>query len=93
MTLDMNNVECILQNQTPSGIVYAPNYWQWFSHHQNHGTLPDKIEHCKNQLNTGKLTEQIRYIFNESTIVQKKFLITDYAEQANLFEQFLVSRK
>lgn len=145
----MNNVECILQNKTPSGIVYAPNYWQWFSHHQNHGTLPDEIKHCQNQLDlinylgldvfsrniycrqdeywfggicdesfdeievtttvrtenkdritdkeyhfkTGKLTEQIRYIFNESTVVQKKFLITDYAEQANLFEQFLVSRK
>ncbi len=46
MDIKMNNVERVLLNENPSGIVYAPNYWQWFSHHQNHGTLPDEILPC-----------------------------------------------
>ena len=33
------------------------------------------------------------YLFDESTIVQKEFLINDYKEQAGLFEQFVTSRK
>lgn len=147
--LKMNNVERVFLNENPSGIVYAPNYWQWFSHHRNHGTLPDEIKHCQTQLDLinylgldvfsrniycnqdeywfggicdelfdgirvetltnyvdrdkitdkryhfddGILTEQLRYVFNESTIVQKKFLITDYTQQQALLEQFLASRK
>lgn len=146
---ESGNVEMVLQNQKPSGFVFAPNFWQWFSHHQNHGILPDEIKHCKSQLDminwlgldvfsrniyckqdeywfggicdelfdgvevkstthieygnkitekeyrcsSGVLTEQIRYVFKESTIVQTKFLITDYTEQASLLEQFLASRK
>ena len=146
---EMSNVDRVLQNQNPSGIVFAPNYWQWFSHHQNHGSLPAEIRHCKTQLDlinylgldvfsrniyceqdkywfggiceeyfdgievestirtenrdkitdkvyrlkSGILTEQLRYIFSESTIVQKKFLITDFEEQAGLLEQFVASRK
>ncbi len=31
-------------------IRYAPNYWQWFTHHYHHGTLPPEIAHCKSQL-------------------------------------------
>jgi hypothetical protein len=145
----LNNVDLVLQNKKPSNIVFAPNYWQWFSHHQNHGILPDEISHCKTQLEminylgldifsrniycmqdeywfggicdeyfegievvscittenrdkiadkayhckSGTLTEQLRYVFNESTIVQKKFLITDYKEQAGLLENFVASRK
>lgn len=144
----MNNVERILNNLEPSGIVYAPNYWQWFSHHKNHGILPDEIKHCNSQLDlirylgldvfsrniysnqgeywfggicdeyfgdievvkaehaanndkftnkeyrfkSGVLTEQLRYVFNESTVVQKKFLITDYAKEARLLEEFVTSR-
>ena len=147
--LIMNNVEMVLQNLYPSSIVYAPNYWQWFSHHKNHGTLPNEIKHCETQLDlinwlglnvfsrniyckqdeywfggiceeyfdgvevikstniekedkisdigyhckSGILTEQLRYVFNESTVVQKKFLITDYANQTGLLEQFVASRK
>lgn len=145
----MNNVELVLQNLNPSSIVYAPNYWQWFSHHKNHGTLHDEIKHCETLLDllnylgidvfsrnvyskqdeywfggiceeyfdgvevdkstliengdkisdieyhckSGILTEQLRYVFSESTIVQKKFLITDYASQSGLLEQFVKSRK
>jgi hypothetical protein len=145
----LGNVERVLQNQKPSGFVFAPNFWQWFSHHQNHGILPDEIKHCQSQLDminwlgmdvfsrniyckqdeywfggicdelfdgvevkttvnvengdkitdkeyrcsSGVLTEQLRYVFNESTVVQKKFLITDYNEQASLLEQFTACRK
>ncbi len=41
----------------------------------------------------GELTEQLRYVFSESTIVQKKFLITDYTQQQVLLEKFVASRK
>ena len=144
-----NNILGLINNQNPSGIVYAPNYWQWFSHHQNHGLLPDEIKHCQTQLDlinylgldvfsrniyckqddywfggicdeyfdgievesvttfenkdkitdkkyhlkAGVLDEQLRYIFNDSTIIQKKFLVTEYTEQAYLLEQFVASRK
>src|SRR5665648_101325 len=33
------------------------------------------------------------YVFDESTIVQKEFLITDYNKQSAAFEQFIASRK
>jgi hypothetical protein len=144
-----NIVEGILNNRNPSGIVYAPNYWQWFSHHRNHGTLPDELKHCTSQLDminylglavfsrniycrqdeywfgglctehfegiraeavtvvenknrttgktyhlrSGELTEQLQYVFNESTVIQKKFLITDYNLQGRLLEQFVSSRR
>jgi uroporphyrinogen-III decarboxylase len=143
-----SNVFSVLQNKYPSDIVFAPNYWQWFSHHKNHGILPDEIKHCETQLDmikylgldvfsrniycnqdeywfggicdeyfegseaktsthlengdkittkeyhlkSGILTEQLRYVFSESTVVQKKFLITDYAKQAKLLEQFVAAR-
>ena len=143
------NIVKILNNQIPSGFVYAPNYWQWFSHHKNHGILPDEIKHCETQLdllnylgvnvfsrniycrqeeywfggiceeyfedgtmitntetnghnkitkrdyylNKGILSEKLVYLFDESTIVQKEFLITDYLSQADLLEQFVSSRK
>jgi hypothetical protein len=143
------DVERVLSNQNPSAIVYAPNYWQWFSHHQNHGTLPDDLKHCTSQLDMinylglnvfsrniycrqdeywfgglcdecfdgirmetvtslenrnrttdktyhfsmGELTERLLYVFDESTVVQKKFLITDYNGQSRLLEQFVASRR
>ena len=143
------NIERILTNQIPPRFVYAPNYWQWFAHHKNHGILPREIRNCETQMdmltylgvdifsrniyckqdeywfggicdeyfedgevvistradnmnkitereyhfNTGILSERLLYVFNESTIVQNKFLITDYKEQGNLLEQFVGSRK
>jgi len=39
-----------MDRRKPSGIVYAPNYWQWFAHHRNHGLLPTEIAHCRSQL-------------------------------------------
>jgi hypothetical protein len=43
-------VKSVLQRQTPARIVYAPNYWQWFAHHQNHGLLPPELADCHTQL-------------------------------------------
>ena len=51
----MNNtpnseIEMILSGKEPSRFVYAPNYWQWFKHQQDHGLLPDEIRHCRTLL-------------------------------------------
>ena len=43
-------VESVLGRKTPPRLVYAPNYWQWFAHHRNHGLLPPEIAHCHTQL-------------------------------------------
>jgi len=45
-----SEIEKILAGQQPSRFVYAPNYWQWFKHHQDHELLPDEIRHCKSLL-------------------------------------------
>lgn len=49
----MTSRQCIadvLARRRPPRIVFGPNYWQWFTHHQNHGLLPDEIAHCRTQL-------------------------------------------
>ena len=43
-------VRRVLARQRPDRMVYAPNYWQWFSHHLNHGLLPPELAHCRTQL-------------------------------------------
>ncbi len=43
-------VEAVLNRSRPDRFLYAPNYWQWLSHHQRHRTLPDEIAHCETQL-------------------------------------------
>lgn len=43
-------VQSVLRRQLPARVVYAPNYWQWFTHHQNHGLLPDELRGCDSQL-------------------------------------------
>ena len=139
----------VLSNQVPAYTVYAPNYWQWFAHHKDHGKLPEEIQHCETQvdlihflgldlftrnsyceqseywfggiceecfdenvrvekqrvkkgtdtfshipyaLKSGNLTEELRYVFDESTVVQTKFLIGDYDEELERFEEFVYSR-
>jgi hypothetical protein len=49
-------VKSVLRRKTPPRIVFAPNYWQWFAHQQNHGLLPPEIAHCHSQL------DLIRYL-------------------------------
>jgi len=42
-------VAAVLAGRRPERIVYSPNYWQWFAHHERRG-LPPEIAHCKSQL-------------------------------------------
>lgn len=41
-------VAAVLARKTPPRMVYAPNYWQWFAHHQNHRCLPEEIDCSSN---------------------------------------------
>ncbi len=43
-------VAAMLDGRRPEHIAYAPNYWQWFAHHRNHGTLPPELRGCRSQL-------------------------------------------
>jgi hypothetical protein len=139
----------VLARQTPTRIAYAPNYWQWFAHHRNHGTLPAEAAHCRTQLDlirhlgldvlsrniycdeqrgwwgglaatvfqglenstrewhdgrdlviehtyptpAGTLTERLRYVWAESTLVQEKFLVDDYETQLDAFAEFIRARR
>ena len=142
-------VEEVLKNIYPARFAYAPNYWQWFAHYKNHGTLPKEIRHCENQVDiiqylgldlftrnsyckqseywfggiceecfdpqiqvkkqtsnkardtyshidyttkSGRLTEELRYVFDESTVVQTKFLIRDYSREIERYEAFIQNR-
>jgi hypothetical protein len=42
--------ESILRREDPGRVVYAPNYWQWFSHQKRHGLLPEPLAGCNDQL-------------------------------------------
>ncbi len=46
----------ILRRDRPGRFVYAPNYWQWFTHHRDHGLLPAQLRTCSSQL------DLIRYL-------------------------------
>ncbi|MBU4460533.1 MAG: hypothetical protein KJ579_08200 [Verrucomicrobia bacterium] len=142
-------VEAVLRRERPPRVVYAPNCWQWFAHHRNHGLLPPEIAHCTSQLDLirhlgldvfsrniycdpttrwfgglatevwedaeeevrhfpdgrdtvterticlrgGVLTERLRYHFEESTLVQEKFLLDDPDRQLDLFGAYLRARR
>lgn len=132
----------VLQRRKPARIVYAPNYWQWFAHHQHHGALPPEIAHCQTQLELiehlgldvfsrnlycdqqrcwwgglcdaewngterewregndlliersyGRLTERLRYVFAESTLIQEKFAVDNYAQQLDDLEALVRARR
>ncbi len=140
-----NPVHKVLNRCVPDRFVYAPNYWQWFAHHRNHGLLPPELAGCESQLDMinwlgldvfsrnlycdeqrgwwgglsdvalngldcveterldgrdrvierryGTLTERLRYVFNESTLVQEKFTIPDFAGQLHEMESLLKARR
>jgi hypothetical protein len=48
--ISQQQVRHVLARQRPERMVYAPNYWQWFSHYRNHGLLPPEIARCRTQL-------------------------------------------
>jgi uroporphyrinogen-III decarboxylase len=52
----------------------------------------DKIIEIDYDTRFGKLSERLRYDFAQSTLVQEKFLIHDYENQMDAFENLLASR-
>jgi hypothetical protein len=142
-------VKRVLQRKPPGRIVYAPNYWQWFAHHQNHGLLPPELAHCRTQLDLirhlgldvfsrnlycdqqhcwygglagevwdgveareevhlegrdrvitktyvtrrGKLTERLRYIFADSTLVQEVFPLDGAADPLGALQELMRARR
>lgn len=52
----LSPVHAVLHGQKPKHIVYAPNYWQWFSYHKQHGTMPETLSGINSQL------DLIRYL-------------------------------
>jgi hypothetical protein len=142
-------VKNVLRRQSPGRIVYAPNYWQWFAHHQNHGLLPPELAHCRTQLDLirhldldvfsrnlycdqhhrwygglaeevwdgveareeiradgrdhvitktfvtrrGTLTERLRYIFTDSTLVQEVFTLDNAADPLGALEELMRARR
>ena len=139
----------VLRREPAGRVVYAPNYWQWFTHHSNHGILPPELAGADGQLETirrlgldvfsrniycdakeywfgglaqevwdgvevetvrrqdgrdtvtektyrtrrGTLTERLRYVFEESTLVQEKFLLDNYDSQLDAFDEFVRARR
>ncbi len=139
----------VLRREDPGRIVYAPNYWQWFTHHRNHGLLPPEIAHCDSQLDLirhlaldifsrnlycdpteywfgglsretsegvgteirrriedgdtitekthrtprGTLSERLRYVFSESTLVQERHLLDEPEPNLDAFEQLVLARR
>lgn len=142
------NVTSILERKNVDRIVYAPNYWQWFSHTSQHNKLPAELAHCRTQIDMikqlgldiftrnsycdqnrrwfggladelmddgsitvqeqadgkdkvitrtyhtrkGDLQERLRYVWQESTLVQEKFLVDDFASQLPLLEELVQTR-
>lgn len=50
-------VDAVLHRIDPGRFVYAPNFWQWFGHHRNHGTLPAELSGCSSQLDMIRFLE------------------------------------
>jgi len=142
-------VERVLGRRRPDRVVYAPNLWQWFTHHRDHGRLPGGVRAADGQLGLirhlgldvfsrnlycdptrywfgglagevwdgvetevsrrpegpdlvtektyrtrkGVLTERLRYLGRESTLVQEKFLLDDFGAQRDAFEEFVRGRR
>jgi uroporphyrinogen-III decarboxylase len=136
------SVADVVARRRPERIAYAPNYWQWFAHHRNHGLLPPEAAGCRDQLELierlglevfsrnvycderrgwwgglceetwngaarerldgqdlvtersyGRLSERLRYVFRESTLVQEKHAVDDYANQLDDLAALLASRR
>ena len=143
-------LQCWLKRQSPGRMLYAPNYWQWFAHQQDHGLLPPELAHCRSQLDLirhlgldvfsrniycdqhncwfgglaeeiwddgvevreevrieardrvitktyqtrrGTLTERLRYVWSESTLVQEVFALDEAADPLGALEELLRARR
>lgn len=139
----------VLRREDPGRFVYAPNYWQWFTHHRNHGRLTPEIAHCDSQLDLirhlgldifsrnlycdptdcwfgglsreisdgvgteirrrfegrdtitertyrtprGTLSERLRYVFSESTLVQERHLLDKPGPNLDAFDALIHARR
>ena len=144
-----DDVRRVLRREDPGRVVYAPNYWQWFTHHRNHGLLPDELRECGSQLEmirhlgldvfsrniycdetacwfgglaeevwdgvefeerrteggrdivtektyhtpAGTMTERLRFVFDESTLVQENQLLDNYDQQLEAFDCYVRGRR
>lgn len=52
----------------------------------------DTFTHIPYKMQSGELSEDLRYVFKESTVVQDKFLIKDYNSEIERFEEFVNKR-
>lgn len=86
-----NQVQQVLQRRQPDRIVYAPNYWQWFAHHRNHGLLPPEIAHCRTQRDEVMRLTSNRFLITGgiSAIETERFQSADEVRHyvADLFER------
>ena len=53
----------------------------------------DKVISRKYRCSTGTLDEKLIYLFNESTLVQNKFLFADIIKDFDLFKRFITARR
>jgi hypothetical protein len=49
------NLRKTLRGETPAWIPFAPNFWQWFTHHQAMKTLPAELRDCKDYIDAMKV--------------------------------------
>ena len=85
--------------------IYADPEKYWFGgicdEMIDHYEVKESIEHSgkdkvivKEYLGSeGKLIEKLRFVYNDSTLVQDRFLVTDYIKRFDVFKQFLSNRK
>ncbi len=50
MITRQENLRRVLAGQKPAWVPFAPNFGQWFGHHQNRGTLPEEIRDCASHI-------------------------------------------
>jgi hypothetical protein len=53
----------------------------------------DKVIEKEYRSSKGSLNEKLIYLFNESTLVQNKFLISDFVNEFEIFKHFLACRR
>lgn len=144
-----DSIRAVLQRRAPARIVYAPNYWQWFTHQLHHDRLPEELRGCQTQLDlirhlgldvfsrniycdatrcwfgglaeevwndvefaetrreegrdivtektyrtrAGTLTERLRYVWKESTLVQEKYLVDESEDELRAFAELVRARR
>jgi len=60
---------------------------------QQHADGFDRVIHRIYRTRDGTLSERLRYIFRESTLVQEQFAVNDYAAQLDSLEALLAGRR